>query len=1167
MCGHQLQVTNDERRIVTVLFADIVGFTTLSETLDPEMVKNLVDRWFQLLVADITEFGGQVDKIIGDAIVALFGAPVAHEDDAERAVRAGLRMQQSLAGAARQQVAGTGAALVRMRVGVNTGEVLVGALRAGGSTTAMGDVVNIASRLQTSAQPGEVLVGPTTHAVTEAQILYEPRGLVTARGRERVEAWAAVEPLLPPGYRPVRPKAPLVGRHTELSLLDNAVGSSVANNRALLVLLVGDPGVGKTRLALEVASHVSAEHGALTVEGRCVPYGEANVWWPVAEALRTAFSVDVNAPLETARTATSAGVAAALSSPLTAPEVERVTGGLLHLMGYEGSLRDIDPSNAREEAVRSVVTFVEASTDEQPVLIQLADLHWADDLVLELMDTLLERLARRPFVLVATARQSIRDRWTPKTGRHNSLVVNLDPLEVEAAGELLTSLLGAAPPDDLRVALLERGGGNPFFLEELVALLGVHAATATAASVAGLGDLLQLPDTLRGLVAARLDGLGPAERAVLTDAAVMGRRGPVEHLRKMNEAMGRVIDFDEAVAELVAKELFEIDDGTWSFRSDLVREVAYGTLTKLDRAFRHAGIASYVEGHYEDRQTDAVVDRLAHHYGIAAELIEELGHSDGTSAQIRERAIHWISEAATRARRGEVLPVAIRLYSQALELTAGETSPRRLALLLGRSHVRAESWHLDDARADANQALADARAQGDESCVARALLGLGDVAQKSGDPVLAVRTLEEAAAMFAAQGDEQGRGEALRLQGMAEMFRGSIDAARVAVGAALDAFRSVGSRVGEAWALQNLAWIAFTTGYNDEAEERLQQSVTTFSEIGDVAGTGWALGLLGFVKFQQGSHGEAESLATGILEEARVRGDRWAAGMMLVLLGSLRLWAGRTEEAVRLCGEAGDIFSEIGDPYGQSLAFAPHARALIMAGRIDEGFRAFDEAIEWAGHMPSADASGLARAAYTAACVQLGDPERAAAHGLLAHGEEFGSGTIFLPDLLATHGLGRLQQGHVREAVELLERAVEESNGEGVRPFVLSALALTVAADGRSAEAVELAERVPALAPSTYLDVLTAEMAAGLAQVAMGDGDGGRAVLCRARERADATEDRLAQAITRLAESIGSSALGAPAADLAADAQARLDRMGIAASGWRCVLTLAAGASAAAAGT
>ncbi len=249
-CGQPLQRRSDERRVVTVLFADLVGFTTLSETRDPEQVKNLVDNCFERLVADIAAYGGQVDKIVGDAILALFGAPTAHEDDAERAVRAAMAMQRTLD----EYTSATGTAMLRMRIGINTGEVLVGALRAGGDYTAMGDVVNTAQRLQTAAQPGQIVVGRSTQEATRHVVRFTDLGPVKARGREEpVEAWVAEEALLPPGARPGRGAAPLVGRDAELGLLTRAIDTAVERRRAELVLVVAEAGMGKTRLAEEVA--------------------------------------------------------------------------------------------------------------------------------------------------------------------------------------------------------------------------------------------------------------------------------------------------------------------------------------------------------------------------------------------------------------------------------------------------------------------------------------------------------------------------------------------------------------------------------------------------------------------------------------------------------------------------------------------------------------------------------------------------------------------------------------------------------------------------------------------------------------------------------------------------------------------------------------------------
>ncbi|HEX2564702.1 MAG TPA: adenylate/guanylate cyclase domain-containing protein, partial [Acidimicrobiales bacterium] len=295
-CGTDLQARGDERRVVTVLFADLVGFTALSEDRDPEQVKRLVDRCFERLVADIEAFGGRVDKIVGDAILALFGAPIAHEDDAERAVRAALQFHRTLD----DDRADLGVD-VRLRVGVNTGEVLVGSLRSGGDYTAMGDVVNTAQRLQSAAEPGQVLVGQATYLATRRVVTYRSVGTIVAKGRNApVSAWVAEGARLPPGYRPDRHRAPLVGRDDEVALLSHALDLAVYQGRAALFLLVGDAGVGKSRVVEEVAEMARGCHDSLVLQGRCVPYGEANVWWPLAEAVRSACSLEPGDDQDTA---------------------------------------------------------------------------------------------------------------------------------------------------------------------------------------------------------------------------------------------------------------------------------------------------------------------------------------------------------------------------------------------------------------------------------------------------------------------------------------------------------------------------------------------------------------------------------------------------------------------------------------------------------------------------------------------------------------------------------------------------------------------------------------------------------------------------------------------------------------------------------------------------
>ena len=495
----------DERRIVTVLFADLVGFTEFSEGIDPEAVKAVVDEWFAALSTDVAAYGGQVDKIVGDALLALFGAPIAHEDDAERAVRCALRMQHSLADGHGEEGQPT------LRIAVNTGEVLVGALRAGGDYTAMGDVVNTASRLQAVAEPGWVVVGPETHATTAHAIQYEALGEQTVRGRtEPVAAWRAVAASAPPGTRQ-RARTPLVGRDAEVGLLRSIVDIALVRRRAHLVLVSGGAGVGKSRLVSEVARHASEEHDAKVLTGRCVPYGE-DVWWPIAETIRAVCQIPANASHDTARGRVYEAVAQATGHEVDAPEVARVGRGLLYLLGYAAELGDVDPARARDDALRSGQALFGHLADKAPTVLVLSDLHWADGVVLDLIDRLLGALRATPFVLLATARPDLEERWRPEVGRHNLSVLNLEPLDRAAVATLVSELLGADASPELTALLHERSGGNPFFIEELAALLRESEPAALASG--------RLPATLQGLVTARLDGLGPEERDVIADCAV-----------------------------------------------------------------------------------------------------------------------------------------------------------------------------------------------------------------------------------------------------------------------------------------------------------------------------------------------------------------------------------------------------------------------------------------------------------------------------------------------------------------------------------------------------------------------------------------------------------------------------------------------------------------------
>jgi class 3 adenylate cyclase/predicted ATPase len=1162
-CGHALVTRSDERRIATVVFADLARFTTLAEKRDPEQVKNLVDTCFERLAADVHAFGGQVDKVLGDAIIALFGAPVAHEDDPERAVRAALRMQESIATFAAERGLD-----VQMRVGVNTGEVLVGSLRAAGEYTAMGDVVNTAQRLQVAAEPGAIVVGRATYTATRDAIAYEPLGEVSAKGRtQAVEAWVARHALLPPGYRRRHQQTAFVGRDEEVRLLAGAVDLGVARSRAHVGLVLGDAGVGKSRLAEEVAEHARSRHGALVLEGRCVPYGEVNVWWPIAESLRAACGLSADDPLPTADHQATLAVVEVLGSVHPSVEAKRTVNGLLYLMGYEVSLRDIDPARARDEAVRSVLVFIEAAARNRPVLMVLSDLHWADQLVLELVDALIERLSRAPFVLLATARSELFERWTLPPGRHNDVLLTLDPLGRDAAAKVLDGLVDHDLDTSVREALLDRGGGNPFFLEELVALLGETdggaGALLDATSGADPSSLAELPDTLRGLVAARLDGLEPAERSVLEDAAVWGRSGPVEALERMAVDIHGVHDVGVAVAALADKEILVLDAGRWSFHSDLIRDVAYGTLTKTDRALRHAGVASYLERAQPDRHdvSDRAVDVIAWHFGAAADLVDDLGSVEGIDREVLlDHAVDWLVEAARRAQVTQAITVAIRLASQALRLCGPEPTARRIGLLLTRAAARAQLRELDGARADVSEATAQAAELDDAPSRARALLVTGEVQQRAGELDEARATLDRAVEAFLSIGDPHGESESLRALGMTQIFSGDHDAAEQAISRALARSSELDDRRGVAWAQQHLAWISFVEGRPAEAEQRLSESATTFTELGDTGGLSWSLGLLAFVRYNEGDYDEALSLSAQVLTDARQRGDRWGEGMMLLVTAGVNLWSGRAAQAVTDAQGALGLFRAIGDAFGEAQAVGALARARATGGDVAGGSRLIDAWMDGARDTTAVDLRVGAATAAACLATQVGDPVRAEA-ALAAIGDvPHAPGGLGGTERYVAEGFARLQLGDLPTALDRLLVAVDADESAGhvdASPYARSVLALAAAVARDDDRVRDLTALVAASPRATYLDRLFCSLASALvtARCRLPDADGQAAAVVNA---ADATDDLVAQAVARLgAAAIRSYLDQSDAGATRVDAEERLALLGIDAVGWRRVFAAA----------
>ena len=1090
-CGFALGAAMvEERRVVTVLFADLVGFTTLSEHLDPEQVKRLVDACFQRLVDDITTFGGTVDKFVGDGIVALFGVPVAHEDDAERAVRAALRMQDSLANFSASRVAPYASEALQMRVGINTGVALVGTV-AGTDHTAMGDVVNTASRLQSMAPPGGVLVGETTHGLTEASIGYESLGDLSARGREAtVPAWLARTVVAAPGARHRRRDVAMMGRSTELALAIATVDFALANSQAALMAVDGEGGVGKSRLVDELVTEVRCRDNALVLQGAAVPYGESNVWWPFASALFDRLELESGATIEQIRdTALQQG--RELFGGDDEITLKQLADAFQHVLGYPSKLDELDPQTARDTVARAVTMVLERRLRTGPVLLSITDIHWADPAVLALCEHLLVALARMPVLLVTPNRPDPDLVWPPMSTRAAVVRLPLEPLGRISAAQLVRAIVGADVDDATITTIYERSGGNPLFLEELAVL------------VAEGGDVRALPDSLRAVIAARLDQLPADQRAVLDNAAVLGPAGMVMSLHRFGDALGQQVE-PHMLDGLRDSGLLRIDDRRWSFQSDSVREVAYNTITKAVRAGRHVGVAMTMH------ERGFNPDDVAHHLAAAAEITSELGPLAGVPADIRDRALWALESAIGRAIEQGNLRQIVRYATRAIDLldvadTSEEQRQQRAELRLRRIGAWVELRQLDRARPETDSVLADALADNDIPTEAAARRARGLISQATGDLLSARRELGEAIDLFRELDDRPQLAETLRLRGFLELFGGSLADAEWFFGESASIYTELEDRRGLGYIDQHRAWMAFLSGDMEIAEAHLRTAADTFNELGDRAGVGWAFGLLAFVEFYNRRFLEAEDLATLVRSEAKERGDEWAEGMMMSLLASIRLWTGHIDAAAALADQARAKFKKLGDAFGLAQTLAVLGRAQVALG--DANAPRTSETL-----LSQADVHSQSPFAFIAAA------------GMAMHA---GDGKTALN--LCDDGISRLEStqangGEVWILKAMAHLQVGDSDGARIalahleadartHPFARSTAGLLAALDGDAAEALANARTVADAPFHSYLDYVIAAIGAGAAAAATGDDNTAVEWLDAAVMRAVATQDVVASAL------------------------------------------------------
>jgi class 3 adenylate cyclase/tetratricopeptide (TPR) repeat protein len=686
-CGAPLGegAVREERKVVTVLFCDLVGSTSGAERLDPEDVRATLQPYSTRLRAELERFGGTVEKFVGDAVMALFGAPTAREDDPERAVRAALAIRDAVA-----ELNETSLPMeLRIRIGINTGEVLValGARPGEGEGMAAGDVVNTAARLEQAARVSSILVGETTYRATRDTIAYAEAEAVMARGKtEPVPAWEALSTRAPSGRDFLEAsRAPLIGRDEELAVLHDAFTRARHERVPQLVTLVGVPGIGKSRLLAELTAALDREPELVFWrQGRSLPYGDGVTFWALAEMTKAQAGI-----LHTDGAAVAAAKLADAVSALVTNEGEArwVETHLQPLVGL-GLARD--DGGRRDTEFAAWRRFFEAMAERRPLVLAFEDLHWADDALLDFVDELVDRSVDVPLLVLATTRPELFERrpsWGG--GKRNALTITLAPLDDAEAARLLSALLDRAVlPAESQAELLELVGGVPLCAEEYVRMLDDRGLLEHGRL---MGEL-PLPETVQGIIAARLDALAPEEKAVVQSASVLGRSFWIGGLAFVTGLELRALE--ERLLALERKEFVRrerrstvANERQYSFRHVLVRDVAYAQIPRRERVHLHRQAAEWIDSLAPERAEDRA-EMLAHHYTAALEFARAARQA---TQELADRARRALREAGDRAASLYAFVAAARFYGGALELwPADEPDLDRLRLRYGRALVRGE---------------------------------------------------------------------------------------------------------------------------------------------------------------------------------------------------------------------------------------------------------------------------------------------------------------------------------------------------------------------------------------------------------------------------------------------------------------------------------------------
>ena len=923
---------------MSVLFCDLVGFTARAESLDPEDVEALLRPYHERVRAELERHGGTVEKFIGDAVMALFGAPVAHEDDPERAVRAALAISDFAHEAG-----------LELRIGVSTGEALVrlDAQPESGEGMASGDVVNTAARLQVAAPVNGILVNEATHRATREVVDYEEAPAVEAKGKsEPVAVWSATAVRSRFGVDVTHHAgAELVGRERELAILRDAFERARQERVPQLVTLVGVPGIGKSRLVYELSRVADADPDLITWrQGRCLAYGDGVAFWALAEMVKAQAGIDERDTEDAAVTKLRAAIEAAIPE---GGDVRWVESHLRPLIGVE--TESGLGGDRRGEAFAAWRRLLEALADQRTLVLVFEDLHWADDGLLDFVDELVDWLRDVPLFVIASARPELLERrpgWGG--GKLNASTIGLAPLSSEQTSLLIARVLERAVlPAATQVALLERAEGNPLYAEQFAQLYLER----------GSASELPLPETLQGIVAARLDGLATDEKAALQDAAVIGKVFWAGGLRMDADQSSPMLHSLERKGFLTRQRRSSLEgESEWAFSHMLLRDVAYSQIPRAERAAKHRAAAEWIEslGRPED-----YAELLAHHWRSALELADASGQD---SAELVDPARRALREAGTRAFSVNAYPTAAAYYGDALALWPEEDAARphlryRWAAALDLADDDRALEALETAR-DAllktgdKQTAAEAelsvsrlwwrRGQRDESfrhdtraaelvgttsspAAARVLAYQARTRMIAGEPGEGIRLGEQALAMAEALGNDEIRAHALSTVGSSKGYLG--DPEGVAdMERALEI--AVGVRSPQAGTiLNNLAVQAFFELDIRRTAELFDEGRRVAELYGAASDARWLRGQQAGAAYLLGRWDEAFERGERFIAECEAGSPHYLHGRMLGDRAEIREARGDIEGALADFRRSLALAREIGDPQ----ALLPRLGSTVLA--------------------------------------------------------------------------------------------------------------------------------------------------------------------------------------------------------------------------------------------